>query len=106
MYCIIISCFSFISFSIYFVAVYLLFEINFLTKKKDATLQDIFAVWAGVRKVPSGDNRSIFYRACAKFVTRFASKINHQVCRQMARVSRELKNCNNSDLLRKTHAML
>ena len=35
----------------------------------------IFAVWAGVRKVASADNRSIFYRACAKFVTRFASKI-------------------------------
>ena len=35
----------------------------------------IFAVWAGVRKVASTDNRSIFYRACAKFVTLFASKI-------------------------------
>ena len=35
----------------------------------------IFAVWAGVQKVASADNRSIFYRACAKFVTRFASKI-------------------------------
>ena len=35
----------------------------------------IFAVWAGVRKVTSTDNRSIFYRACAKFVTLFASKI-------------------------------
>ena len=33
----------------------------------------IFAVWAGVRKVASADNRSIFYRACAKFVTWFAS---------------------------------
>ena len=44
----------------------------------------IFAVGAGVRKVASADNRSIFYRACAKFVTQFASKIN-----QMARVSRE-----------------
>ena len=31
------------------------------------------------------DNRSIFYRACPKFVTRFASKINPEVCRQMAR---------------------
>ena len=30
-------------------------------------------IWAGVRKVASADNRSIFYRACAKFVTRFAS---------------------------------
>ena len=38
----------------------------------------IFAVWAGVRKVASADNRSIFYRACAKFITRFASKINRQ----------------------------
>ena len=37
------------------------------------------------------DNRSIFYRACAKFVTRFASKLNREVCRQIARVSRELK---------------
>ena len=36
----------------------------------------IFAVWAGVRKVASADYRSIFYRACAKFATRFASKIN------------------------------
>ena len=33
----------------------------------------IFAVWDGERKVASADNRSIFYRACAKFVTRFAS---------------------------------
>ena len=33
----------------------------------------IFAVWAGVQKVASADNRSIFYRACTKFVTRFAS---------------------------------
>ena len=40
MYCIIISCFSFISFSIYFVAVYLLFEINFLTKEKGVMLQE------------------------------------------------------------------
>ena len=40
MYCIIISCSSFISFSIYFVAVYLLFEINFLTKEKGVTLQE------------------------------------------------------------------
>ena len=36
----------------------------------------IFAVWAGMRKVASAEDRSIFYRACAKFVTRFASKIN------------------------------
>ena len=49
----------------------------------------IFAVGAGARKVASADNRSIFYRVCEKFVTRFASKINRQVCRQMARVSRE-----------------
>ena len=33
----------------------------------------IFAIWDGERKVASADNRSIFYRACAKFVTRFAS---------------------------------
>ena len=51
----------------------------------------IFSVGAGVRKVASVDNRSIFYRACAKFATRFATKINRQVCRQMARVSREKK---------------
>ena len=43
----------------------------------------IFAVWAGVRKVASADKRSIFYRACAKFVTRFASNW------LSARVSRE-----------------
>ena len=49
----------------------------------------IFAVWAVVQKVASADNYSIFYCACMKFVTRFASKINHQVCCQMARVSRE-----------------
>ena len=49
----------------------------------------IFAVEAGMRKVASADNRSIFYRACAEFVTQFASKINCQVCHQMARVSRE-----------------
>ena len=36
----------------------------------------ICAVWAGVQKVASADHRSIFYRACAKFVTRFESKIN------------------------------
>ena len=47
----------------------------------------IFALWAGVRKVASTDNRSIFYHTCAKFVTRFASKINRQACSQMARVS-------------------
>ena len=40
-----------------------------------ATRSYIFAVWAGVRKVASTVNRSIFYRACAKFVTPFASKI-------------------------------
>ena len=31
----------------------------------------IFAVWAGVRKVASANSRSIFYRACAKFVSTF-----------------------------------
>ena len=45
----------------------------------------VFAIWDGVRKVASADNRSIFYRACAKFVTRFAS--NWFV--KSARVSRE-----------------
>ena len=55
---------------------------------------------------PTTDNRSIFYCECAKFVTRFARKINPQVCRQMTRVSRELKKCDNSYLLRKTHARL
>ena len=59
-----------------------------------------------MRTVASADNRSIFYRECAKFVTRFARKINPQVCRQMTRVSRELKKCDNSYLLRKTHARL
>ena len=49
----------------------------------------IFAVWAVVQKVASANNRPILYRVCAEFVTRFASKINGQVCRQMARVSRE-----------------
>ena len=42
-----------------------------------------------VQKVASADNRSIFYRACTKFVTGFASKINCQVSHQMARVSQE-----------------
>ena len=37
------------------------------------------------------ENRSILYCACTKFVTRFASKINREVCRQMERVSGELK---------------
>ena len=50
----------------------------------------IFAVWAGVRKVASADNRSIFYRACAKFVTQLAS--NWFV--KSAWVSRE-SNCEN-----------
>ena len=59
-----------------------------------------------LRKVASADNRLIFYRACVKFVTRFARKINRQVCRQMARVSREYKNYDYSDLLCKTHARL
>ena len=49
----------------------------------------IFTVGAGARKVASADNRSIEFRACAKFVARFASKIIRQVFRQMARVSRE-----------------
>ena len=40
-------------------------------------------------KAAPADNRSIFYRACLKSVTRFASKINRQVCRQIAQVSRE-----------------
>ena len=48
----------------------------------------------------------MFYRTCANFVTRFAGEINRQVCRQIARVSREYKNCDNSDWLRKTHATL
>ena len=52
------------------------------------------------------DNRSIFYRACPKFVTRFASKINREVCRQMARVSRELKNCDNRSRTGKTRFLI
>ena len=59
-----------------------------------------------MRKVALANNRPIIYRACAKFVTRFASIINRQVCRQMARVSRNKKNYVNSDMLRKTHARL
>ena len=53
----------------------------------------IFAVWAVMEKVASADNRSIFYQACAKFVRRFTSKINHQVCPhgQMAWVSEDKK---------------
>ena len=43
-----------------------------------------FAVLAGVQKVASADNRSIFYRACMKFITWFVGKINHQVYCQMA----------------------
>ena len=66
----------------------------------------IFAVWAVVQKVASADNRSIFYHACVKFVTWFASKINLQVCCQMAWVSREQKNCDSSDLLHKTYVRL
>ena len=38
----------------------------------------IFAACAGVRKVASADDRSIFYRAFAKIVTRFVSKINRR----------------------------
>ena len=34
-----------------------------------------FAVWVDVRKVASAENRSIFYRACAKFVTRSQAKL-------------------------------
>ena len=59
-----------------------------------------------MRKVASADNRSIFYRACVKFVTWFVSKINRQVCRQMAWVSWEEKKSDNFDLLRKTHVGL
>ena len=66
----------------------------------------IFAVWAVMQKVASADNRSIFYHASMKIVTRLASKINHQVCCQTAQVSRGKKNCDNSDLLHKAHARL
>ena len=67
----------------------------------------IFALSAVVGKVAFSDNHSIFYHACVKFVTRFASKINRQVCHQLARVSWEYKNCDkNSDLLHKTNARL
>ena len=62
----------------------------------------ISAVWAVERKVASADNRSIFYRACAKFVTRFASKIVRSVVKW--REFRGNKKWGNSDLLRKTHA--
>ena len=43
----------------------------------------IFAVWAVGWKVASANNHSIFYCACVKFVTRFARKIDCQVCCQM-----------------------
>ena len=36
----------------------------------------IFTVWAVMRKVASANNHSIFCCACAKFITRLASKIN------------------------------
>ena len=65
----------------------------------------IFTVWAGLRKVASADNCSIFYYACVKFAMPFASKINCQVCPQMVRVLGGIKNCDNSDLLHKTQAM-
>ena len=42
-------------------------------------------------KVAPANNCSIFYCACTKFITRLASKINHQVCHQMARVLWEQK---------------
>ena len=52
--------------------------VSFLFKKTitsyPASRGYIFAVWAVLRKVASADNHSILYRACAKFVTRFASK--------------------------------
>ena len=44
-----------------------------------------------MQKVASADNRLIPYCACTKFVTRLASKINRQVCHQMAQVLREQK---------------
>ena len=49
----------------------------------------IFAVWAVLQKVASADNHSIFSHECMKFVMQFPSKINCQVCCQMARVSQE-----------------
>ena len=38
-----------------------------------------FAVWGVMRKVASTNHRSTFYRASAKFVTRFASKFNRRL---------------------------
>ena len=49
----------------------------------------IFAVWAGMQKVASANNCSIFYHAWAKFIMRFASKINIMVCCQMVLVLQE-----------------
>ena len=67
----------------------------------------IFAVWAGVWKVASADNRSIFDRVCAKFVTRFVTKINSSgLWSNGASCAGIKKNCDNSDLLRITHARL
>jgi len=41
-----------------------------------ASRGQIFAVWAGVRKVASADNRSIFYRACPNIRHAIRPKIN------------------------------
>ena len=56
-----------------------LFQFTVLLQGYPASRGYIFAVWAGVQNVASADNRSVFHRACAKFVTRFTSKINRQV---------------------------
>ena len=65
-------------------------ELNFWLSPSVPCEQELFfAVWAVMPKVASAEKRSIFYRACSKFITQFASKSNHHVCHQMARVSQE-----------------
>ena len=51
---------------------HILSHLNRRTATYPASRGYIFTVWAVVRKVASADSRSIFYRACAKFVTPFA----------------------------------
>ena len=67
----------------------------------------IFTGWAGMQKVASADNSSIFFNcAYAKFIITIRKQINRKACCQMARVSLEFKNCDNSDLLSKAHTRL
>ena len=56
-------------------SLFYLYLISIDTTSCPASRGYIFAGWAGVRRVASADNCSIFYRACAKLVMRFVSKI-------------------------------